>query len=84
MVPQRRCVTCRNLFPRSQLIRVTYSSSTGTFEVNPPSKFQGRSAYVCQNQTCFNEAVKAKKLQKALKRPIPNDIFSYLNKVLEG
>ena len=31
--------------------------------------------YICPNTTCFNEAIKGKRLQKALERDIPDDVL---------
>lgn len=45
----------------------------------------GRSAYVCKNKECLNFAQKKKRLSRALKAPVPDEIFNILhNRVKEN
>lgn len=71
--PIRQCISCRNQFPREQLIRIvktTDSISNSTQTVLNPNKFQlGRSAYLCKNASCVNLALKGKKVEKMLRAP---------------
>ena len=63
----RKCIACGQLKPRSELIRITKEHASGDIIVQPNSKVFGRSAYLCYNQECINEALKKKKLYKALR-----------------
>ena len=63
----RKCIACGQLKPRSELIRITKEHASGDIIVQPNSKVFGRSAYLCYNQECINEALKKKKLNKALR-----------------
>jgi len=38
-------------------------------------KKAGRGAYICPNTVCFSEAIKGKRLQKALNKEIPDDVL---------
>ncbi len=80
----RQCVTCRSLKPRSELFRITFSAQTGAFSFDNTPFLQGRSVYVCRNPDCIRVALKGKKLQKALKRPLPGDIVECLRQASEG
>ena len=80
----RLCVACRELKPRSALHRVTWSAAGECFSVDDQPRLQGRSCYVCRCPACLQSALKARKLQKSLKRAIPDDILGYLNNALEG
>ncbi|MBX2860316.1 MAG: YlxR family protein [Vampirovibrio sp.] len=80
----RQCVACRQQYPRTQLLSITYSSLKQQFSVNQQPPLQGRSAYICPKPACFKAAFKSKKLQRSLKRPVPDDIVNILNRLLEG
>jgi predicted RNA-binding protein YlxR (DUF448 family) len=82
--PQRRCITCRTLCPRRILYKVTYCKRKNQFSLNDNPPLQGRSAYVCNNRTCILEALKGKKLQRALKRAVCDAILSNLSNHSEG
>ena len=67
MVILRKCVGCGELKPRDELIKVTKEHVTGELFVNPNSKIFGRSAYLCYNQSCIEQALKKNKLKRVLK-----------------
>ncbi len=62
----RKCIACNQLTPRSQLVKITKNKTTGEIKINPDSKFFGRSAYICKNDECINNAFKKGKLFKIL------------------
>lgn len=80
----RQCISCRHLFPRETLTRLTVDKRTGEFTLDNDPPLQGRSAYVCRKSACLSEALKGKKFQRTLKRVIPDDIVSDLNEQLKG
>ena len=49
------------------MIKITKEHSTEQVVVNPNSKTFGRSAYLCYNQSCVEQALKKKKINRALK-----------------
>ena len=55
------------MFPRSEMIKITKEYNTGKVVVNPNSKTFGRSAYLCYNQNCIEQALKKNRLNKVLK-----------------
>ena len=63
----RKCVGCGEMFPRSEMIKITKEYNTGKVVVNPNSKTFGRSAYLCYNQNCIEQALKKNRLNKVLK-----------------
>lgn len=67
----RRCISCRTLAPKTRFIRVVREYSTGKIELN---QGMGRSAYVCPTLDCINLAFKKKRLERALRSAIPNDL----------
>lgn len=72
-VPMRTCVGCRTSRPKRELVRVVRTPD-GDVTVDPTGKLSGRGAYVCPDVRCLERALKAKRLERALQRPIPDDV----------
>ncbi|MEN9229452.1 MAG: YlxR family protein [Thermostichus sp. DG02_5_bins_236] len=73
--PLRRCVACRQLFPRSQLWRLVrqFDSHQVLLEEG-----MGRSAYLCRQLDCLQTAQRKQRLNKALKASVPDELFQHL------
>jgi len=74
----RRCVACRELFDREQLLKVTRDYQDGVVLEGG----MGRSAYLCRNEECLEESCRRKRLQKALRCQIPASVVEMLQKRL--
>ena len=74
----RRCVTCRQLLDRQQFWRVIRDHQEGVVL----DEGMGRSAYLCPNEACLEEALRRKRLQKALRCQVPNSVVEVLQKRL--
>ncbi len=81
-IPQRMCVGCREMKNKRDLLRVVRTPE-GSIEVDPTGKKSGRGAYLCNNQECLAQAVKGKRLQKALEHEISNDILDIIRAQLK-
>ncbi len=75
----RRCVACRKLLDRQQLLKVTRDHLDGVVLDGG----MGRSAYLCPNEVCLEEALRRKRLQKALKCQVPSNVLKVLQKRLD-
>jgi uncharacterized protein len=75
----RRCVTCRQLLDRQQLWRVIRLAEGGV----ALDQGMGRSAYVCPNRDCFEEAKRRRKLQKALRCQVADSLLADLEQRLQ-
>ena len=71
----RRCVACKKLIDRKKLIRVTRDYRDGAVVLD---KGMGRSAYLCPNENCLEEAWRRKRLQKALRCQVELNIIEVL------
>ncbi len=71
-VPQRTCVGCRTTGGKRDLIRVVRTPD-GHVEVDITSKANGRGAYVCAQQACWEEALTKDRLARALRTTISPD-----------
>ena len=69
-VIERLCVGCRKLYPIEKLMRLTVDPVSSTVVLNQSGgathKINGRSAYFCRTQQCFNSATKGTRLKFAL------------------
>jgi predicted RNA-binding protein YlxR (DUF448 family) len=61
--PQRTCVGCRQVKPRSSLHRLAVID--GAVAVDP-KRVSGRSAYLCRDAACWGLAEKRRALDRAL------------------
>ena len=61
--PRRTCVGCRQVKPRSELLRV--AAVGGTLILNP-RRVAGRSAYLCPNPDCWTVAERRRAVERAL------------------
>ncbi len=70
----RRCVACRKLIDRQTLWKVTRDFKDGVVLDHG----MGRSAYLCPNQACLEEALRRKRLQKALRCQVQLSVLEVL------
>ena len=76
-IPMRQCAGCREMKPKSELIRVV-KSPQNTISLDFKGKAQGRGAYVCHNMECLKKAIKSKALDRSLSIVIPGEIYTQL------
>ena len=74
----RRCVACKKLLDRKHLLRVIRDHQDGVV-LNTGS---GRSAYLCPNEDCLEEACRRKRLNKALRCQVPSSVMETLHERL--
>ena len=79
MVIYRKCAGCGELKPREDMIKITNDHKTGEIFVKPDSKIFGRSAYLCYNQSCIEQALKKKRINKMLKIATSVDLKGLLD-----
>lgn len=68
-VPQRMCVTCRERSAKRTLTRIVRTPE-GAVEIDPTGKRNGRGAYLCDDPRCWEKALAADILARALKTSI--------------
>ena len=76
----RRCVSCRQLLDRRLLWRVIRQQGSEVVL----DQGMGRSAYLCPTGACLLDAKRQKRLQRALRCPVPASIHEALQRRLEG
>lgn len=80
-IPLRQCLGCREMIPKSELIRIVRSSD-GDFTVDATGKQSGRGAYICRKSECLKKAVSSKVLERSFKVSIPAEVYEQLDKEL--
>lgn len=81
-IPLRMCVGCQEMKPKKELVRIVRTPEE-KFEIDPTGKKSGRGAYICPTGECLQKAIKGKRLEKAFKQPISQEIYDALQKNLE-
>ena len=74
---KRKCVACSQYKDKQDLIKIT-KTKDGEVILNPSSLQHGRSVYICNNEECLNLAIKNKKLNKALKSAVSQEILKQI------
>ena len=82
-VPQRTCVVCRETGAKRALTRVVRTGD-GLVEVDPTGRKNGRGAYLCDKQVCWERAVSTPILAQALKTKLTQESLTHLKEFAEG
>lgn len=80
-VPMRMCVACREMKPKKELIRVVRTPE-GEIIADETGRKNGRGAYLCRSEACFNKALKTRALDRALEQPLSEEAAAYLREVI--
>ena len=67
--PQRTCVACRKTKDKRELIRVVRIPE-GDVTVDPTGKLNGRGAYLCRQESCWDKGLEKGYIARALKTTI--------------
>jgi predicted RNA-binding protein YlxR (DUF448 family) len=65
-VALRTCVQCRQIRPKRELVRIVRTPD-GRIEIDERGKMPGRGAYLCRSQACWEDGIRAGRLDHALK-----------------
>ncbi len=76
-IPQRKCVGCNEMKDKKSLLRIVRSPE-GEISLDLTGKKNGRGAYVCPDKDCITKAVKEKRLERALEKPVSDEVYKKL------
>ena len=65
-VPVRMCIACRRSDAKRGLFRLVRDAE-GRVSVDPTGKRAGRGAYLCHDPACWDQALKRRGLERALR-----------------
>jgi len=80
-IPQRMCSGCKEKKTKKELVRVVRCPQ-GSISLDITGRKSGRGAYICPKMDCLKFARKAKRLERALKAPIPEEVYRALEEEL--
>lgn len=60
--PMRTCIACRESKPKRELLRIVRTPD-GHVQLDPTGKKAGRGAYLCAKLSCWENALKRKRLE---------------------
>ena len=83
-IPMRQCLGCREMKPKSDLIRVVRAPDSSTITLDFKGKAPGRGAYVCPDSACLKKAEKSHALERAFSAAIPDEIYDALARQMEA
>ena len=85
-VPQRICIGCRKITTKNELVRIV-ATPEGVF-VDETGRKNGRGAYICRSQDCWEAAQKKDRLSRALHTGLSAEdksrVCQYVEKLKEG
>lgn len=61
-IPERMCVSCRQMKPKNQLLRIVNGANGITVDLT--GKLNGRGVYLCKCKECVAKALKSKNFVK--------------------
>jgi uncharacterized protein len=71
-IPLRTCVSCRETKPKRELLRVVRTPD-GHVVIDATGKKSGRGAYLCARLSCWETAIKKKRLEQEFEQSIPEE-----------
>lgn len=80
-IEMRRCVVCRQVRHKSELLRVVKSGVEISFDET--GKAPGRGAYVCKSSICAASLKKRRNLDKIFKVRLPNEFYDKICAAVE-
>ena len=77
--PQRSCVVCRQKTDKRDLMRLVFADDS--LRIDKTGKMNGRGAYLCRKQECWELAATRSMMDKALRRSLNEDDRRYLRQM---
>ncbi|HEU5089185.1 MAG TPA: YlxR family protein [Roseiflexaceae bacterium] len=65
-VPERTCIACRRVDPKRALVRIVRDAQ-GRVQIDTGGKQAGRGAYLCHDPACWEQALRRRGLERALR-----------------
>ena len=81
-IPLRQCVSCMEMKPKKELIRVVRTPED-EFILDDTGKKNGRGAYICSSRECLKKAEKNHGLERSFHMTISREVYDALSTELE-
>ena len=80
--PMRKCIGCGEMKSKREMLRVLRTTEN-EIVLDATGRKNGRGAYLCRSQECFQKAEKSNGLERSLKVAIPKEVYQSLEKEIE-
>jgi len=81
-VPLRMCLSCREMKPKKELIRIV-KNNAGEIFVDDTFKAAGRGAYVCKDKACFAKCVKSKAISRQFGCAVSDEVLAKIGEKID-
>ena len=80
-IPERKCMGCNEKRPKKELVRIVRTPE-GEVMLDVTGKKSGRGAYICPEVSCYEKALKSKRLERTLEVEIPDSVYEQVKQNL--
>ena len=63
-IPERMCIVCRQLRPRTELLRLVQPTGQTEIVPDPTGRTSGKGVYLCRSRDCLEKLQKGKRLRR--------------------
>ena len=82
-LPQRTCLGCNTKKDKKDLIRIVINKEN-EINIDVKGKMPGRGTYICNSVECLENAIKNKRLDRALNHNFSDEIYNNLKNLISG
>lgn len=82
-IPLRQCLGCREMKPKSELIRVVRAPD-GEISLDFRGKKPGRGAYLCPDGACLARVRKGRAIERAFSAPVSAEVYAALEEQMKA
>lgn len=82
-IPQRMCLCCRKMFPKADLTRVVKNKDEQIL-VDLTGKMNGRGAYICTSDECFEKMKKQKIFNRAFSCNVKDEVYDIIKEAIKN
>ena len=83
-VPERLCLVCRQLKPRTELFRLVKPKEEPHYLPNPDGKIAGKGIYFCRDQACLTRLQKEKRYKRLFLDKLQQGGLSWMLQQVSG
>lgn len=82
-VVERTCIVCRKKDKQENFDRIVLNKN-GELSVQTTKKLEGRGAYVCKTNDCYDKLIKTRALNRTFKQNFTNEEYDYIINILKN
>ena len=82
-IPMRKCLATNESFEKKDLLRIVRTPE-GEVKVDTTGKLNGKGAYISKSMDALNIAKQKKVLDRALEVSVPEDVYTEIERIING